>query len=124
MGKVGSKIAHPFKNFNVEGRAHQIISKEKPTPAPKHKSDEVNVDNLIKGNTSCNLYKTLVLIDISLLIYLEYPDIYEESLKKNESLDKHLRDVYVKSHDPDVSIILNKYLFGINQILLSRLNLI
>lgn len=52
MGKVGSKIAHPLKNYNVEGRAHKIIAKEKPTPAPKYKSDELNVDNLIKGNTS------------------------------------------------------------------------
>lgn len=49
MGKVGSKIAHPLKNYNVEGRAHKIISKEKPAPAPKYKSDELNVDNLIKG---------------------------------------------------------------------------
>lgn len=41
---------------------------------------------------------------------LEYPEIYEESLKKNEGLDKHLRDIYVKSHDPDVSINFYKYL--------------
>lgn len=30
-------------------------------------------------------------------IFADYPEVYEASLKKHQQLDKHLRDVYVKS---------------------------
>lgn len=29
----------------------------------------------------------------------EYPEEFQASLRKNEILDKHLKDVYVTSHD-------------------------
>lgn len=44
-----SLITKPLKNFNVENRAFKAISKEKPTPAPKHKSDEYDVQKLMQG---------------------------------------------------------------------------
>ncbi|XP_018579512.1 protein NDUFAF4 homolog [Anoplophora glabripennis] len=80
MGKALSLISNPFKNFNLESRAHKVISQPKPVPAPRHKKDQLDFERLMK----------------------EYPEAYQESLKKNEQLDKNLRDVYVTSHDPVV----------------------
>lgn len=49
MGKAMSLITKPLRTFNVESRAFKEISKEKPTPAPRHKSDEYDVEKLMKG---------------------------------------------------------------------------
>lgn len=49
MGKVMSVITRPIKNYNVEHRAHRIISKEKPTAAPHYQSDIEQVEKLLKG---------------------------------------------------------------------------
>ncbi|RZC42328.1 NDUFAF4 -like protein [Asbolus verrucosus] len=78
MGKVLSLIGRPLRNFNLESRAHKVISKDKPTAAPKHKSDQIDYDRIMK----------------------EHPEVYEESLKKDKQLDIFLKDVYVQSHDP------------------------
>lgn len=32
-------------------------------------------------------------------MFAEYPEEFQASLRKNETLDKHLKDVYVTSHD-------------------------
>lgn len=48
MGKVLS-LANPFRNFNVESRAHKVISQAKPVPAPKYKLDEIDLERLMKG---------------------------------------------------------------------------
>ncbi|KAJ8984729.1 hypothetical protein NQ317_004993 [Molorchus minor] len=77
MGKLLSKVSHPFKNFNLESRAHNIISQPKPTPAPRFQTDEIDLQRLMK----------------------EYPEAYKESLTKNEELDKYLKSVYVTSKD-------------------------
>jgi NADH dehydrogenase [ubiquinone] 1 alpha subcomplex assembly factor 4 len=78
MGKVLSLMGRPLRNYNIENRAHKIISKEKPTPAPKHKSDQIDYERMMK----------------------EYPEAFEESQQKHEQLNKYLKDVYVQSHDP------------------------
>nr|CAI5818634.1 unnamed protein product [Callosobruchus analis] len=83
MGKIFSSIKHPFRNFNLESRAHKIISQEKPKPAPWHKRDQMEIERLMK----------------------EYPEAYEESLQKNEQLDSHLKRVYVTSSNVE---LLNK----------------
>lgn len=49
MGKVISRFKHPFRNFNLEERAHKVISQPKPVLAPKHEKDQAYVDRLIKG---------------------------------------------------------------------------
>lgn len=49
MGKALSTIANPFKNFNLESRAHKVISQPKPIPAPKHKKDQLDFERLMKG---------------------------------------------------------------------------
>ncbi|XP_030752661.1 protein NDUFAF4 homolog [Sitophilus oryzae] len=77
MGKVLSSIKHPFRNFNLEDRAHKIIGQSKPIPAPRHAKDEIDIQRLKE----------------------DYSEAFEESLKKNEQLDKHLKDVYVVSND-------------------------
>ncbi|XP_056631879.1 protein NDUFAF4 homolog isoform X2 [Diorhabda sublineata] len=82
MGKVFSSIKNPFKNFNLESRAHKVISQPKPIPAPRHKRDQETYEQMIQ----------------------EYPKAFEESLKKNEKLDKHLKNVFVVSQDPNVNI--------------------
>lgn len=38
MGKVYSIMLRQFRNINVENRAHRVISREKPTPAPQYPS--------------------------------------------------------------------------------------
>lgn len=48
MGKVLS-VVNPFRNFNVESRAHKVVSQSKPIPAPKHKTDQIDIERLIKG---------------------------------------------------------------------------
>nr|CAH7718418.1 unnamed protein product [Callosobruchus chinensis] len=83
MGKIFSSIKHPFRNFNLESRAHKIISQEKPQPAPWHKRDQMEVERLMK----------------------EYPAVYEESLQKNKELDNLLKQVYVTSSNVE---LLNK----------------
>lgn len=49
MGKVLTTLARPIKNFNLESRAHKVISKEKPTPAPKYKIDAEQYEQILKG---------------------------------------------------------------------------
>lgn len=49
MGKVLSIVSKSIKNYNVENRAHKIISKEKPAPAPKHKADIDEYERILKG---------------------------------------------------------------------------
>ncbi|CAH2012259.1 unnamed protein product [Acanthoscelides obtectus] len=79
MGKVLSSIRHPFRNFNLESRAHKVISQEKPKPAPWRHTDQIEIERLMKEHTK----------------------EYEESLQKHEELDKHLKQVYVTSTNPD-----------------------
>ncbi|KAK9736447.1 Uncharacterized protein family (UPF0240) [Popillia japonica] len=80
MGKILSILTRPVRNFNVEARAHAVISKEKPNAAPRHKVDQEQYRLMLK----------------------EYPDALQESLKKNEKLDKHLKNVFLTSYDPVV----------------------
>ncbi|CAH0553983.1 unnamed protein product [Brassicogethes aeneus] len=82
MGKALSVVKNPFKNFNVESRAHKVISQAKPKPAPKYKADEATLDKLIK----------------------EYPEVYEESQKKNPELNKYLKNVYVTSQNENPKV--------------------
>lgn len=49
MGKVFSVVTRPLKNFNVESRAHKIISKEKPVAAPHYAANILEAEKLLKG---------------------------------------------------------------------------
>lgn len=39
MGKVMSVVARKANRFNVENRAHRVLEREKPVPAPKYESN-------------------------------------------------------------------------------------
>lgn len=38
LGKVFLMVTRPIRNINIEQRAHKVISKEKPIPAPQYES--------------------------------------------------------------------------------------
>lgn len=40
---------------------------------------------------------TIGMLLIFILFFLDYPEVFEQSLRKQEDLDKRLRDVYVTS---------------------------
>lgn len=44
-----SLMTKPLRSFNVESRAFKEISKEKPTPAPRYKSDEQDIHKIMQG---------------------------------------------------------------------------
>lgn len=49
MGKILTTLKHPLRNYNIEERAHKIISQSKPIPAPKREQDQMAIDRLIRG---------------------------------------------------------------------------
>lgn len=75
MGALVTKALRPIKSFNIENRAHRVISKEKPVPAPKYPSN---------------------LEDVRRAMELE-PDLDEKLEKKDVALDDRLKNVYVTS---------------------------
>ncbi|CAK1591176.1 unnamed protein product [Parnassius mnemosyne] len=76
MGALLTKALRPIKSFNIENRAHRVISKEKPVPAPKY---EANIEDL---------KRTLEAV----------PNLDDKLDKKDPALDERLKDVYVTSH--------------------------
>ncbi|XP_052637434.1 NADH dehydrogenase [ubiquinone] 1 alpha subcomplex assembly factor 4 [Harpia harpyja] len=76
---MGGRLARAFRNFNVESRARREISKEKPTPAPRHSTSRL--DKLT-----------------------EHLGIQEEIYRKDDKLLTLLKDVYVESRDPPVRV--------------------
>ncbi|XP_069462516.1 NADH dehydrogenase [ubiquinone] 1 alpha subcomplex assembly factor 4 [Ambystoma mexicanum] len=74
---MGGLVTRAFKNFNVESRAHRVISKEKPNPAPLHPTTQK---------------------DIELLNH--HRDLQDKIYKKDDNLLSLLREVYVHSTDP------------------------
>lgn len=75
MGALVSKALRPIKSFNIENRAHRVISKEKPNVAPSYPS---TIEEL----------KRVREID---------PNIDEKLDKKDTALDQRLKEVYVTS---------------------------
>ncbi|XP_030304425.1 NADH dehydrogenase [ubiquinone] 1 alpha subcomplex assembly factor 4 [Calypte anna] len=76
---MGGRLARVFRTFNVENRARREISKEKPTPAPRHPSPPLEE-------------------------LADRPEIQEEISKKDDRLLTLLKDVYVESRDPPVRV--------------------
>jgi hypothetical protein len=62
MGQVGSRVfntlTRDIRNFNIENRAHKIISKEKPNPAPHYPADAKELDRVARGIHFYPQYKT------------------------------------------------------------------
>ncbi|KAL1775993.1 NADH dehydrogenase [ubiquinone] 1 alpha subcomplex assembly factor 4 [Sigmodon hispidus] len=79
---MGARVTRAFRNFNVENRAEQEISKMKPSTAPKHPSTR----SLLQEQLS------------------QHPEIKEEVSRKDNKLLSLLKDVYVDSKDPVSSL--------------------
>ncbi|KAH8382514.1 hypothetical protein KR009_003929 [Drosophila setifemur] len=77
MGQVASRVVRQAKRFNVENRAHRVLEREKPTPAPKFESN---------------------LRDMERTLELD-PKFVDKLNVKDASLDTRLKDVYVTSQD-------------------------
>ncbi|KAJ4433538.1 hypothetical protein ANN_15847 [Periplaneta americana] len=89
MGKVLSVMQRKANRFNVENRAHKVISMEKPKPAPRYPSTEQELETL----------------------KADYPQFLEQQYKKDSKLDDRLKQVFVRSQDPAVSNIYLAHLF-------------
>ncbi|NXH22897.1 NDUF4 factor, partial [Bucco capensis] len=76
---MGGRLARVSRTFNVENRARREISKEKPTPAPRHPTSRLEE---LAGR----------------------PEIQEEIYRKDNRLLTFLKDVYVESKDPPVRV--------------------
>ncbi|NWS56849.1 NDUF4 factor, partial [Chunga burmeisteri] len=76
---MGGRLTRVFRTFNVESRARREISKEKPTPAPRHPTSRV--DKLT-----------------------EDPAVQEDIYRKDDRLLALLKEVYVESRDPPVRV--------------------
>ncbi|OXB59171.1 hypothetical protein ASZ78_009257 [Callipepla squamata] len=72
---MGGRLARVFRTFNVENRARREISKEKPTPAPRHPTSRLDALS-------------------------DHPEIKEQISRKDDRLLALLKDVYVESRDP------------------------
>ncbi|KAM8810188.1 NADH dehydrogenase [ubiquinone] 1 alpha subcomplex assembly factor 4 [Eudromia elegans] len=76
---MGARVTRVFRTFNVENRACREISKEKPTPAPRHPTTRLDA---LAGR----------------------PEIQEEIYRKDDRLLTLLKDVYVESRDPPAQV--------------------
>ncbi|XP_030345343.1 NADH dehydrogenase [ubiquinone] 1 alpha subcomplex assembly factor 4 [Strigops habroptila] len=76
---MGGRLARVFRAFNVESRARREISREKPRPAPRHRTSRL--DQLP-----------------------DHPEIKEEIYRKDDRLLTLLKDVYVQSRDLPVRV--------------------
>ncbi|EDV42176.1 uncharacterized protein Dana_GF17139 [Drosophila ananassae] len=77
MGQLASKVIRKANRFNVENRAHRVLEREKPTPAPKFDSN---------------------LRDMERTLELD-PKFVDKLNAKDATLDSRLKDVYVTSQD-------------------------
>lgn len=76
MGALVTKALRPLKSFNIENRAHRVISKEKPIVAPSYPSTVEELKRVREAE----------------------PDIDDKLNRKDPELDDRLKDVYVTSH--------------------------
>jgi len=51
-----SVITSPFKYYNIESRAHKVISQSKPVVAPKFKDTIKDLERVIKGKKNSIIY--------------------------------------------------------------------
>lgn len=49
MSALVSTAVRPLRDYNVEQRAHKVISQSKPKAAPKYESNEKELARILKG---------------------------------------------------------------------------
>lgn len=57
MGKVLSIVSRKANRFNAENRAHRVLEREKPIPAPKFESNIRDYQKVLDGSPASALYK-------------------------------------------------------------------
>lgn len=62
MGNAIRIILKPLKDWNIENRAIRAISKDKLVAAPKYKSDEISLANVLRG-----IHRTLLLMPLKII---------------------------------------------------------
>uniref|UniRef100_T1P8S3 Uncharacterized protein n=1 Tax=Musca domestica TaxID=7370 RepID=T1P8S3_MUSDO len=77
MGKVMSVVSRQINRFNVENRAHRVLERDKPVPAPKYESNIRDMERTMELD----------------------PKFLDKLNKKDEALDQRLKSVYVTSED-------------------------
>lgn len=77
MGVILSAISRKANRFNVEARAHKVISKDKPVPAPRHAYAQEDLNKMMK----------------------EFPEELEKLQTKSPQLDDRLKQIFVTSED-------------------------
>uniref|UniRef100_A0A6M2DUF3 Protein NDUFAF4 homolog n=1 Tax=Xenopsylla cheopis TaxID=163159 RepID=A0A6M2DUF3_XENCH len=86
MGIVFSAAKRSLNSINIEERVHRVISKEKPTAAPKHAKDVKTLKKIISDN----------------------PETLNSMLKPNVEHEERLKHVYLESYDEVVDQNKNK----------------
>lgn len=75
---MGAALSRAFRNFNVESRAHRLIGKDKPSPAPMYPGTKETVAAVLSS----------------------HPEIQGKVFKRDDNLLSRLKEVYVDSMDP------------------------
>jgi hypothetical protein len=107
MGIAASHLTRHFRRFNVIERTERIINKEKPIAAPLHKVDAERLKHLLESNLNVSfIFRKLSIYQVSkinkLTLITDNPGMKEELANKDSTLEKNLKNIYVKS-EGDVS---------------------
>lgn len=72
MSYMGKRAVKPLKEYNLEARAHKIISREKPKPAPRHPNTPTFSETVIGKK---------ILLSIKILTFFKHEILLEYTLK-------------------------------------------
>ncbi|CAF3671376.1 unnamed protein product [Rotaria sp. Silwood1] len=95
MGGAVSRATRFLRMYNIDNRVDRVLSKEKPTPAPRYPTD---LQNLQSTNTeSINKYSIFNLV-LNIYIFLFLGNIAPETIhQRDQQLLKYLHDVKIYS---------------------------
>lgn len=96
--KLVGVLTRKVNRFNVENRAHKVLERDKPVPAPKYESNLKDLEFARKGK----YYR--VQIDWFLIHFPAAPDFIAKQNVKDGGLDDRLKKVFVTSQEPQVRI--------------------
>jgi NADH dehydrogenase [ubiquinone] 1 alpha subcomplex assembly factor 4 len=90
MGKV---LSIASQRFNVENRAHRVISQSKPKPAPQYEANVKDLERILRGKFCMKKNENLSMK----LFLVDHPEIVEQASRKDSKLDDRLKQVFVTS---------------------------
>lgn len=98
MGQLASKVIRKANRFNVENRAHRVLEREKPTPAPKFDSNLRDMERTLEREIPEKFKRSLSFSKLDFIITVD-PKFVDKLNAKDATLDSRLKDVYVTSQD-------------------------